>query len=141
MAAVYKIHPAIGIARVGDHETSFFIGPELAYAAELDGASALKGAGPVELDAGGNDVAFTTFKKDGRIRRQGARFRIFAYDQDAGGTLTNPPDITSAPNVQITWTVELCNRKAAWDQRIGEPGRRNDDVADRNKLIVGPIKR
>ena len=28
MATVYKIHPAIGIARVGNSPTAFFIGPE-----------------------------------------------------------------------------------------------------------------
>jgi hypothetical protein len=28
MGTVYKIHPAIGIARVGNHPTAFFIGPE-----------------------------------------------------------------------------------------------------------------
>ena len=27
--AVYKIHPAIGIARVGNHPDAFFVGPEI----------------------------------------------------------------------------------------------------------------
>jgi hypothetical protein len=141
MAKVFKIHPAVGIARVGDHPDAFFVGPELAYSPELDGASALQGVSPVDLDANVKDIPFTTYKKDGHIRRQGARFRIFSYEQGAGGALTDPREITAAPNVEITWTVELCNRKAAWDHRIGMPGRRNDDVADRSKLVVGPIKR
>jgi hypothetical protein len=140
MEVVYKIHPAIGIARVGDHLDAFFIGPELSYAAELAGADELIGASPVDLDANGGDVPFTTYKKDGHIRRQGARFRVFAYDRAADGTLTNPQEVIAAANTVITWTVELCNRKAAWEQRIGEPGRRNSDVADRSKLIVGPVK-
>jgi L-Lysine epsilon oxidase N-terminal/L-lysine epsilon oxidase C-terminal domain len=141
MDIIYKIHPAIGIARVGDHRDSFFIGPELSYSAELSGASQINGASPVELDENDNDAAFTTYKKDGHIRRQGARFRIFAYDRADGGTLTNPREVKSSANVEITWTVELCNRKAAWDHRIGQlVGQRNPDVADRNKLIVGPIK-
>src|SRR2546423_1264613 len=29
MGTVYKIHPAIGVARVGNHPTAFFIGPEV----------------------------------------------------------------------------------------------------------------
>src|SRR5262249_32602532 len=136
-----KIHPAIGIARVGDHPDGFFVGPELAYAPELAGASELKGASPGDLDENGQDIPFTTFKKGNQIRRQGARFRIFAYDQGPGITLTNPREVVPAANVEITWTVELCNRKAGWDQRIGMPGRRNNDVSDRIKLIVGPIKR
>jgi hypothetical protein len=141
MARVFKVHPAVGIARVGDHSDAFFVGPELSCAPELDGASAIPGVSPVDLDAGGKDVAFTAYKKDGHIRRQGARFRIFSYEQGAGGALTDPREITAGPNVEIIWTVELCNRKASWDHRIGMNGRRNDDVADRNKLIVGPIKR
>ena len=28
MATVYKIHPAIGVARVGNHPDAFFVGPE-----------------------------------------------------------------------------------------------------------------
>ena len=28
MATIYKIHPAIGVARVGNSPTEFFIGPE-----------------------------------------------------------------------------------------------------------------
>ena len=43
--------------------------------------------------------------------------------------------------MEITWTVELCNRKAAWDHRIGMSGPRNGDVVDRTKLVVGPISR
>jgi L-Lysine epsilon oxidase N-terminal/L-lysine epsilon oxidase C-terminal domain len=140
VATLYKIHPAIGIARVGDHPDSFFIGPELSYAAELKDASQIKGASPIELDGNGTEVAFATYKKDGQIRRQGARFRIFAYDQGPGGTLANPREIKSSANAEITWSVELCNRKAAWDRRIGGQGSRNPDIADRSKLIVGPAE-
>ena len=141
MAKVFKIHPGVGIARVGNHPDAFFVGPELSWAPQLNGASTAPGVSPIDLDAAGNDSAFTTYKKDELIRRQGARFRIFSYEQGAGGALTDPREVTVGANVQITWTVELCNRKAAWDQRIGMPGRRNDDVADRSKLVVGPLRR
>src|SRR4051812_4574074 len=107
MATIYKIHPAIGIARIGDHPESYFLGPELSYAPQLGDAADLPGVAPVDLDSAGNDVAFTVYKKDGQIRRQGARFRIFAYDQGLGGALTNPREVTSASNTIITWTVEL----------------------------------
>jgi hypothetical protein len=29
MGTMYKIHPAIGVARVGNHLSAFFVGPEL----------------------------------------------------------------------------------------------------------------
>ena len=58
MATIYKIHPAIGIARLGN-SPDFFIGPELLNA---------------ELDPPGG------FKDNQcRVKRQAARFRIFAH--------------------------------------------------------------
>jgi len=54
-----RIHPAIGIARVGDHPTEFFIGPE------TPGLYT-----PPPTYKSGTPPA---------IKRQGARFRIFAY--------------------------------------------------------------
>src|SRR3954454_13261044 len=99
MTTIYKIHPAIGIARVGDSPDAFFFGPEL------------PGQGPVELD-GANETVLQKYKdENGRIKRQGARFRVFAYDQAPDGTLSNPVEV---PGTQISWTVHLVNRKAAW---------------------------
>ncbi|MEO8427646.1 MAG: LodA/GoxA family CTQ-dependent oxidase, partial [Verrucomicrobiota bacterium] len=62
MAAIktIKIHPAIGIARVGNSPTEFFIGPEL--------------PGKHKQPFGGYKDA------QGRIKRQAARFRLFGYD-------------------------------------------------------------
>src|SRR5688572_25291282 len=99
MAKIYKIHPGIGIARVGDSEQEFFVGPEN------------PGRSPVELGPGGEQPVLSF--KDGsfRVKRQAARFRIFEYEDD-GGNLTNPHEIT-ADDAEITWTVELANRKAA----------------------------
>ena len=55
-----KIFPAIGIARVGNSPTEFFIGPER--------------VGETSAPEGGFKDA------QGRIKRQAARFRIFGYD-------------------------------------------------------------
>jgi hypothetical protein len=44
MGTVYKIHPAIGIARVGNHPTAFFVGPES------------PGSPGVEIDAKGRET-------------------------------------------------------------------------------------
>src|ERR1700744_6350617 len=86
MATIDKIHPAIGIARLGN-SPDFFIGPELLNA---------------ELDPPGG------FKDNQcRVKRQAARFRIFAHHDD--NTVT---EITGA-DADITWTVHLVNSKAA----------------------------
>jgi hypothetical protein len=55
-----RIHPAIGIARLGNSPDAFFIGPE---------RPGVVHSGP--------------FKDEkGRIKRQAARFRLFGYDAD-----------------------------------------------------------
>jgi hypothetical protein len=83
------IHPAIGIARVGNSPTDFFIGPELPWPT----------AAP---DGGYKDAA-------GAIKRQAARFRLYGYD--AEGRVTE--ELTAA-NATIRWTVHIANKKAAW---------------------------
>ena len=83
------IHPAIGIARVGDSVEQFFLGPEV--------------PGPHPLPDGG-------FKDGaGRIRRQAARFRIYGLDAD--GAVVQE---LTARDAEITWTVHLANTKATW---------------------------
>ena len=59
-----RIHPGIGIARVGNSPDGYFIGPE----APCDPRD-------VTPPLGGYKDA------EGRVKRQGARFRIYAYDK------------------------------------------------------------
>ena len=73
----YRIHPAIGIARVGDAARSdasndfYFIGPEIAeFAANIDPQSGVQGE-------------FKT--ADGKVKPQAARFRIFEYEREMTG--------------------------------------------------------
>jgi len=116
--AAVKIHPAIGIARIGNSPAGFFIGPER--------------PGVIARPAGGfRDT-------EGLIKRQAARFRLFAYD--AAG---KPVGEITAKEASITWSVELANTKAAWlrfqgRKEITEPKSRNADVADRNSLMITP---
>jgi hypothetical protein len=83
------IHPAIGIARVGNSPDGWSLGPETA------------GPHPVPPD-GFKDA-------EGRIRPQAARFRLYGLDRD-GQVVA---EVTAA-DAEIRWTVELANTKAAW---------------------------
>src|SRR5437899_1206881 len=83
------IHPAIGIARVGNSLDAYFLGPEL------------PGPHPVPVE-GFKDAT-------GRFKRQAARFRV--YGLDAEGNVVK--ELTAA-DAEITWTVHLANKKAAW---------------------------
>ena len=66
MATVYKIHPAIGVARLGNHETAFFVGPEG------------PGSAGVESGADGAEGRLGRYKSEGRVKRQAARVRVIA---------------------------------------------------------------
>jgi hypothetical protein len=126
MGVVYKIHPAIGIARVGNHKDAFFIGPELL------------GSPGVEIGPKGREMQVLRYKKDGLTKRQAARFRVFSFEQDDRGGLKLIGEVTS-DDAKIEWKVDLCNRKAALDRNpaLGHPAQpRNTDIADRDSLVI-----
>lgn len=85
------IHPGIGIARIGDSKTEFFVGPEVTQ--------------PLPQEPG--------FYRDGSgaLKRQAARFRIFGLN--SSGQVVR--ELTS-DDADITWTVHLANKKAQWYQ-------------------------
>ncbi len=117
------IHPGIGIARVGNSCTEYFIGPEVPWASPVP--------------TGGYKDA------SGAVKRQAARFRI--YGLNSAGEVVK--EIT-AEDAQITWRVHVANSKAAWyhfntalDIPEAQPTpRRNPAYAgpQRAKLIVDP---
>src|ERR1044072_7221037 len=110
-----RIHPAIGIARVGNSDSDFFIGPEKRW----DRAPPARGYKDAQC----------------RIKRQAARFRIFGYDNSV------PVELTAA-NAKIEWTVHLVNRKAV-GPGFPSGGTRNAGFSgpDRDALIIDPGSR
>ena len=134
MDAHYKIHPAIGIARVGDSE-EYYLAPET--------------AGGLPQLPDGRPFAASDFRDaHHRLRRQGARFTIYRYQgaDDAGVEVR----AGEGGVARIEWQVHLANKKAVWYEfqvLLGEygytPGHplRNAQVADpaqRRKLIIDP---
>lgn len=90
--AYAKIHPAIGIARIGNSTApdGFYIGPQVPYP----------------------DPEQPGFYRDhtGKLKREVAEFRIYGYSA-AGDVIC---ELTPDDNTSINWTVELANHKAAW---------------------------
>jgi hypothetical protein len=109
---------------VGDSLDDFFIGPEAPGVPSVlnkpDGSSAQPGK----------------YKdQQHQIKRQGARFRIYEYTEDAAGMVTKVREITGA-EAQIEWEVHLANRKAAAPNFHGT-GRRNAGKPE-SDLIIDP---
>lgn len=119
------IHPAIGIARVGNSPDGWFLGPEA--------------PGQPRTPAGDYRDA------QGRILRQAARFRL--YGLDAAGRVVREITAQDGP---IEWTVEVANHKADWfnfDQALDIPASRGElpgtpPVASlrRNRTLVGAAR-
>ena len=122
MQRTYRIHPAIGVARVGNSPDDYYVGPEapgvLPTLNQPDSPSATDGK---HRDA------------QGRVKRQGARFRVYEYTHDDAGAVTQVREITAA-DAQIEWQVHLANRKAAAIQFNGST-RRNEGLPE-DQLII-----
>ena len=113
----YRIHPAIGIARVGDAVRSdasqdfYFVGPEIPeFAANVDPQSGAQGE-------------FKT--PDGKVKPQAARFRIFEYEKGSDGKFHSIGEVRTSDGtraVRITWTAHLANRKANFCAFHGQVG-------------------
>lgn len=113
-----KIFPSIGVSRLGNSPTDFFIGPELPR----------------------NRTSPEGGYRDGRcrIKRQAARFRIFGFD---GATLVKELTLGEPEVSSISWMVHLANKKASWKQFDGlNPNAplRNGSVTNRASLEVDP---
>ncbi len=122
MTTTYRIHPAIGIARLGDSPTDYFIGAEA--------PDVLPSLGKVDEPA----VVPGKYKDEAhRIKRQGARFRVYEYVYNSAKVLQSVREITAA-DARIDWTVHLANSKAS-GPRFEATGRRNSGVAA-EKLII-----
>jgi hypothetical protein len=154
--ATYKIHPGIGIARLGNSDTEFYLAPETPAGLP----QACDGSGnPLCKADGVTPVLVTEFKDaEGRIKRQAARFQVFVYDEESpeGRPLKIGDTIEGGGNagklIDIQWQVYVANKKACWyqfQQTDGEHGYsddhplRNADVEgdERTRLIIDPGSR
>jgi hypothetical protein len=100
----FRIYPSIGMARLGNDLTQFYIGPET------------PGHPGFDVDALGNETPVKQYKvDDDQIKRQAARFRLFEVN---GSGAPRPAELPAGATVE--WTVHLVNKKAAV-RRGGSP--------------------
>lgn len=133
---LFKIHPGIGIARLGNSD-EFYLAPEQ------------PGALPIECDADGVEqqdnkgqpIRVSNFKEEGdlsKLKRQAARFRIFAYADETSesgreieigktyrfviNSSTTAPTPVEGVVEDIQWTVHLANKKSSWYEFLETDG-------------------
>ncbi|MGG7564548.1 LodA/GoxA family CTQ-dependent oxidase [Rhodovulum sp. DZ06] len=136
MTKTYAIHPALGIARIGNfpvdptNPATFYLGAEAPYETPNEGKP---------------------YKVGGQVKKQGQRFRIYEYEDGVAVR-----EVVLGADVQgIEWTVHLANRKSALSTDPHAPGvsrpgvppidwktaeTRNASVTgeDRNALAIDP---
>jgi hypothetical protein len=85
------IHPAIGIARIGNAPPDqYYVAPEVPGRPAEPGPPGFKNG-------------------KGEVRKEAARFRIYGYDEEG-----NVVREITADDAEIAWEVHLANRKPAW---------------------------
>ena len=118
------IHPSIGVARIGNSTTAWFIGPEVTE--------------PPEQAIG--------FYRDatGALKRQAARFRVYGLDANGKvvGELTSTVAMSNGRSISATARAQWYQFQIALDlpeAKLCPPSMlRNIAVADRKQLAIDP---
>lgn len=124
-----KVYPPIGLARVGnaDGANDYVIGPET-----IGGAPTLPGSTPEAPARYLHD--FRT--ADGKIKRQAARFRVYAHMKDG-----SVQEVT-AVSAKIEWRVAVANLKAGWyefNQAMDLGPSLSTSALQRNRDLAAPL--
>lgn len=145
----YRIHPAVGIARVGnsqaDGDDGFYLGPETQAGLPVNSHNALADQIPSDPDqtgglpidpSTGNTTVTSSGLRDSTtetgFKRQAARFRIYQYPE-ATAPETYPSGLTATEITigsvidgktvsKIIWTVHVANKKANTFVLVEDPG-------------------
>ncbi|MFN7960766.1 MAG: LodA/GoxA family CTQ-dependent oxidase [Thermoanaerobaculia bacterium] len=106
MGSSFSIHPRIGVARLGNSH-SFYLGPEVTGGLPI---RCNRFGEPVLVD--GKPQAVRHFKdRAGAVKRQAARFKIFATGEDGA---SREVKLGEEGITHIRWTVHVANKKPIW---------------------------
>ncbi len=120
-APVLRIHPAIGLSRVGNSE-GYYLAPESSAGMAQPGTS-LVGGLPIKPGTESDPISDQDLRDaGGALKRQAQRFRIYQYDDPAAAAqypyqgqvqeVTIGSVIDGKAVTDIVWTVHLANKKA-----------------------------
>lgn len=125
---IFRIHPAINFARVGSSE-DYYIAPETAAGTVLDPDTGLMGGLPIKKGTEDTPIQESDLRErdgsggpdgTGRVKRQAARFRVYAYPADGEESYPNGAGVEVRIGAKvgdrtvedIVWTVHVANKKA-----------------------------
>lgn len=119
--SIFRVHPAVGFARVGNSE-EYYLAPETMAGLPVKGSNSVTTGGlPIRPDTESETITSSDLRdKNGALKRQAARFRIFQYPHDSAGTYPAPEatEVNIGSKVgkktvkDIIWTVHVANKKA-----------------------------
>lgn len=120
-APVLRIHPAIGLSRVGNSE-DYYLAPETSAGMAQPGTN-LVGGLPIKPGTESDPISDQDLRDaDGALKRQAQRFRIYQYDDPAAASqypyqgqvqeVTLGSVVGGKTVTDIVWTVHLANKKA-----------------------------
>jgi hypothetical protein len=123
---VFKLHPAINFARLGTSD-DYYLSPETSAGLPMpaDPRSDTVGGLPINPDTEKPITSDDLRDRDGNLKRQAARFRIFAYTIEHPDTEDTYPSKWPVKEIvkgdtlpdgrrvkDVIWTVHLANKKA-----------------------------
>ena len=103
-----RVYPGIGIARVGDSEDEYFIGPETPgeWFHASDG----------DENEDGDDVSAPTSAsyrdESGNLKRCGQRYRVYGFDRQH--QMVGELSLSVSCGIAIDWRVHLANKKSGF---------------------------
>ncbi|WP_417450944.1 LodA/GoxA family CTQ-dependent oxidase [Kordiimonas sp.] len=115
----FRVHPNINFARVGNSK-EYYIAPETAAGDLIDKKTGLFGGLPIKPGTEDTPIEAADFRdNDQNVKRQAARFRIYAYDSpqeeypaaDGGHEVQVGDTVGGKKITDIVWTVHLANKK------------------------------
>jgi hypothetical protein len=159
----FRIHPAVGFARLGNSE-DYYLAPETSAGLPVPGSTTLGGL-PIRAGTEAEPITSADLRDSvGAVKRQAARFKIYAYPAEAaekyprgdGEEVRIGTRIGTRTVTDMVWTVHLANKKSnAYNVVVSKgpdifagtfpPGLRNpflygdaDDPVRCQKLVIDP---
>lgn len=121
-STIFRIHPAINFARVGSSQ-EYYLSPETSAGLPLEGTETTGGL-PIKPGTESDFITADDLRDaQGLLKRQAARFRLFACENDGADTYPSknePQELVMGSKLadgrvvkDIVWTVHVANKKGA----------------------------